>query len=360
MPPYGLAATTLTDNALERYASTIDRLGDTLRIARQLERGVQVGAEGEQGIEGRLGGEGKGGEESKAKGSLVAECSCGRKLRMAPSVLARGPVVCGLCGSEFSTGAEVEVSLGSESVVDRSFVDRRRVALETDRRAGRLLEVVARQRARLAALLNASSRPDHPALDPLRARHERLSALYERLASRSVEGVVPPDGASSLSVEQAAAVDRLVLDGGDDPRLAAWYERVGTLHSVPMAATDEADGARLSMLARSLLQADGTLNGTSVEVESRQLQAGDRVVATRQVPGGPEKGTLGTVDEADPDLGAVRIDFAAWGRIRAPLASALARSLDHDYVAIVYSSAERLSEVSLGRELERVGPEIEL
>lgn len=359
MRPYGLAATSLSPDASERYAVTVDRLGDAIRIARQLERGVSVGADGEQGVEGQLGGAGEGKDGSKAKGSVAAECGCGRKLRMAPSVLARGPVVCGVCGSEFSTGAEVEVAPDGASVVDDSFVDRRRAAVESDRRAGRLLEAVGRQRARLAVALNASSSPDHPALTALRDRHQRLSLLHERLSARG-----PADGAAikylhSPSDEQAAAVDRLILDDADDPRLAVWYERVGTLHEEPMAAAGEAEAERLTALARSLLQADGTLRGPTADVGGRPFQAGDRVIATRQVSDGPDSGTLGTVERADPARGVVYIDFATWGRIRADVDSSVARSLDHDYVALV-DPAERISEVSLDRELERLGPDIEV
>ncbi len=168
------------------------------------------------------------------------------------------------------------------------------------------------------------------------------------------------DGPFGRSPEQAAGVDRLISEGGDDPRLISWYERVGTLHSEPMAVADETDAARLTMLARALLQADGTLAGPAVEAFGRELQAGDRVIVTREVPDGPEPGTLGVVEEADPDVGAVRIDFATWGRVRTPLVSALARSLDHDYAAVIDASAERVSEIALNRELERLGPEISL
>lgn len=349
MPPYGLAQTSLSADAVDRYGPTIERLGEAIRIARQLERGVQIGAEGEQGIEGQLGGNRDG---SKTKSAPAASCGCGRKLRMAPSVLARGPVVCGVCGSEFSTGAQVE---RGDAVVDHTFLDRRHAEVKADRNTARLLEVVSERRARLAAALAATDKPDHPALAALRARHQGLSVLQDRLSERGgVRG--EPNAALKPSPEQAAAIDRLLDEGVGDARLAAWYEKLGTLHSEPIGVVDPVEAARLTVLARSLLQADGTLTGPAVEVDGREFQAGDRVIVEREVPGGPEAGTFGTVDEADPELGAVHIDFATWGRVRVPLASALARSIDHDYASVVDVSAETITEVELTRELERVAP----
>jgi hypothetical protein len=356
MPPYGLARTALSADAADRYAPTIERLDEAIRIARQLDRGVRIGAEGEQGVEGQLGGKGDG---SKAKSALAAECGCGRKMRMAPSVLARGPVVCGVCGSEFSTVAQVETPQRGDAVVDHSFLDRRHAAVEADHDTGRLLEAVSTRRARLAAALAATSCPDHPALAALRERHERLSVLQERLNER-LGPLAEHDRVLEPAAEQTAAIDRLLNEGVDDPRLAAWYEKIGTLHSEPIEATDPVDAAQLTMLARSLLQADGTLTGPPVDVDGREFEVGDRVIVEREVPGGPEAGTLGIVDEADPDLGAVRIDFATWGRVRVPLVSALARSIDHDYAFVVDASAERISEVALDRELERLVPGAEL
>ncbi|HVT77853.1 MAG TPA: hypothetical protein VHD87_12545 [Acidimicrobiales bacterium] len=274
MPPYGLAATSLSDHAADRYAATIDRLGDAIRIARQLEQSVRVGAEGQLGAEGGAGG------ESKTKSALAAECGCGRKLRMAPSVLARGPVVCGVCGSEFATGAEV--SNDRLSALDFSFLERRKAQLE-----GVLKEL------------------------------------------------------------------------GGDQRLADWYQHVGTLHEEPIAVDDPAEAEQLTRMARAALKADGSLEGPTVEVDGREFQAGDRIIVTREVPGGPEAGTPGRVDEADPDLGAVRFDFATWGRVRVPLASALARSVEHDYVTVVADREVRLSEVSVDRGLDRVEPSVE-
>src|SRR5207244_4230140 len=43
MPPYGFARTGLTPAAEDRYASTIERLGAAIRIARQIRHGVRIG-----------------------------------------------------------------------------------------------------------------------------------------------------------------------------------------------------------------------------------------------------------------------------------------------------------------------------
>jgi hypothetical protein len=105
MPPYGLASTLLTPAAIERYDETIKRLGEAMRIARQLERGVRVGSEGQQEQEDGRGANGADGD-GKRSGPPTAACSCGRKMRMAPSVLAAGPVTCGLCETSFAVAAE--------------------------------------------------------------------------------------------------------------------------------------------------------------------------------------------------------------------------------------------------------------
>lgn len=118
MPPYGLASTSLTPGALDRYGPTITRLGEAMRIARQIHAGVSVG----EGIEGSLeGGKQDGRDTANGQpktGQNAASCGCGRKMRMAPSTLAAGPVVCGLCGSEFTNGPERQTPI-KEGTTDR-------------------------------------------------------------------------------------------------------------------------------------------------------------------------------------------------------------------------------------------------
>lgn len=120
LPPYGMAATSLPEAGQERYAGSIKRLEDEMRIARQLERGRTNGDRGQEAEgEGSLGGDGT----ERSKGSQAAGCGCGRKLRMAPSVLAKGPVVCGLCTTEFSLGRTSARSVEAPAADGRSGIE---------------------------------------------------------------------------------------------------------------------------------------------------------------------------------------------------------------------------------------------
>ena len=109
MPPYGWAKTTLTPAAIDRYATEIDELRDAVRIARRLDpaRTFVTGAgQDEAGT----------GEAGQAKSSAMA-CGCGRRIRMATSVAAQGPVTCGLCGVEFSSGESARSAASPSDVV---------------------------------------------------------------------------------------------------------------------------------------------------------------------------------------------------------------------------------------------------
>lgn len=122
MPPYGLARTSLTDEARATYAGAIERLSDVMRIARQIDARTRN--------EGREAGEGRDADSEKQRersGRVLAECGCGRKMRIAKSVLAAGPIVCGLCSAEFESPGVARAA--NDSVVDESFLERRRAAL---------------------------------------------------------------------------------------------------------------------------------------------------------------------------------------------------------------------------------------
>ncbi len=186
MPPYGLASTSLSAAGEERYADTVERLGEAMRIVRQLERSAGVG-EG-TGVEGSIGESGGGteaeGNDGRSRGAVASSCGCGRRMRMAPSVLAAGPVLCGMCGAEFnpvarrSRGAEAS----SDAAVDRSFLARLGIGPHGRTKDGArphpaLAAEMERRRDPIDAALLRAGTADDPKVRPLRRRQERLDAL---------------------------------------------------------------------------------------------------------------------------------------------------------------------------------------
>ena len=109
MDPYGFANTAVRADTAERYVEEIAHLTAVMRIARRIP--------GSALAEGRFGGEPQDGQEAGAAEKeerqkvKPAECSCGRRMRMAPSVLAQGPVMCGNCGTEFEVDRVASRSL---------------------------------------------------------------------------------------------------------------------------------------------------------------------------------------------------------------------------------------------------------
>ena len=368
MPPYGMAATSLSPAAGDRYSESIDRLGDAMRLARQLDRRTRLGAEEDKGVDGQLGG-GAGRTDGAGEGgrsaATAAACGCGRRMRMAPKVLAAGPVVCGVCGSEFASGAEQRRAAApeesSDAVVERGFLARRAAALTGE--AQPLPDVpgsaapgidVDRLRQRIDAAV-ALTVLDHPeAFRPLLERAERLARLSSSPNRGQATAVATPDqrqGVAELA-DPAATAD-------DHESLRDWYERFGTLDEEPMRAGDPAEAKRRERLARGLLRADGSLRGPAVAVGQCELAVGDRIVSTvedsvRDLPAG----VPGTVERVDPEAGTVKVDFATWGRLEVAIDDAITRGLRHDYVDL--SADKATSRVPPEIELHRTGPGVEL
>ena len=342
LPPYGMARTTLSAAAHDRYGPTIERLGEAMRIARQLERGVTLGVDEDgRGGSGRDTTGSGAGTRGSQKGSVSALCGCGRRLRMAPSVMAAGPVLCGLCGNEFEPGvmrarsarpaaSPVTSHRGAAPGADLPVahdLSPDAAPRETED-AARAAGVVARGRARIAAALDAAGDSSSPGLDPLRKRLERI----DRVRAASAAGVAAVPVPSTAS--QRAAVAGLTGDQSrPDPDLDRWYEDFGTPAEAPMQARGTDDARHRIALAQALLRADGTITGPSLQADSATFAAGDRVVTTlvgavRDLP----EGSLGTVDSVDVDRRALEVDFATWGRLRASVAEVVALGLRHDYV----------------------------
>lgn len=275
LPPYGLARTSLTPAAEDRYADTIDRLGDAIRIARQIRRGVRVGDDHDPPPPGGGPDEQEGGD-TKRKDNGAAACGCGRKLRMAPSTLAAGPVTCGLCHTDFQPVIQRAAGAEHAAVVDDTFVARRAVEL---RAAG-------------------TDEQREPSAAP-----------------------VASDGP------------------GDAEAVGRWYGDFGTEHEQPMPADSPDEAARRARMARAILRADGTLAGPTVTtLAGVELQSGDRVHATRDIDDLPA-GTLGTIEHVDPADHTVDVDFATWGRLHAQLEESIISELQHDYVRVTAPSA---------------------
>ena len=337
MPPYGFAATKLTVAAKERYAPTIERLGDAMRIARQIDRGVKLGA----GTEGEFGAGreevGSSGGERGRKDAVTAVCGCDRRLRMAPSVWEQGAVACGRCGTAFEDVAErrAEPEAG-DPVVDDSFLVRRRALLDSEttaRRGGspaQLAGVLEAQRARLSAALAAARGGGVEAVRPLRDRLDRI----ERLLAAAADLRPGPAATKPATRSQHDGV-RGLLEAGVDPEylgaVSRWYERFGTATEQPMPPHPTGDKERTG-LARALLKADGTISGPSLALGDSEVAAGDRIVATRDVLGlGLAAGTPGTVERVDEVNREVRIDFATSGRFDLSVEEMASTGITHAY-----------------------------
>ncbi len=145
--------------------------------------------------------EGSEGRDRERTTQRAAECGCepARKLRMAPSVLARGPVVCGLCDSAFAVPNQAEHLAGASAgaptgavagaVVHDDFVARRRQAVVEEPPP---VDLVPEGRARLAQIeaaivAVAADQPDGELMVAAFAeRRAEIAAWFEALVTAEV------------------------------------------------------------------------------------------------------------------------------------------------------------------------------
>ena len=254
MPPYGWAKTELAPATIEHYSGEIDRIGDEMRIARRMTRSAveRDGANG--GPDDPTVGEVEGGGAPQRP--KPAECGCGRKMRMAPSVLARGPVVCGLCRTEFT----VSRSLGQEPAAGDPM------------------------------------RPEGRAARPSSAVPVDQDELVDRLRRR----LRTPEDAARLM------------------KVASWRGAPNHEPESPIAARDYGDQSQLTQLARTVLALDGTLTRPAGARGDVPLLTGERIRTANQLDerfsdSFPEPGTPGRVTGVDLPADRVTIDFPTWG-----------------------------------------------
>ena len=271
--PYGFAKTSVRPETAERYATAINRLAGAMRIARRIPQSALVTEATAEGTEtaGQVGG---GPEESDRQKVRTAECGCGRRMRMAPTVFALGPVTCGNCGADF--------------IIDR---DAQREGPSPD-----------------SSQPGRAARPTR--IPPAGHDTDRADAVLARAAAEE-------DGHAVLL------------------RLGAWRQEFGTENEQQLETADAADHVRMTALARAVLAVDGVLHGRSTMLGPTEVRAGDRVSVspTADVPDGwlPQPGTPGTVTDVDRDGIEVTIDFATAGVYAVDAGGALAHAIVHDY-----------------------------
>jgi hypothetical protein len=252
-------------------------------------------------------------------------------MRMAPSVLAAGPVLCGLCGREFEVGRHISAgadktapAAAHNAVVDHTFLARRH-------------EIIARERmpeARLAAFLAAAREVGisaHPAVAVLAHRHDLLASQQT-----APNGETP---ALALTPVQREGLIELAL-AGDRPgdwAVVSWYQTLGTEHERPMAAGTPEEAARRRTLARALLKADGTLDGPAVEVLGREFLTGEHiVVGPNGIPSLElDAGIPGTVEAVDPAGQWFECEFPTAGQYRFAVDGREAAALAYGYADVI-------------------------
>ena len=315
--PYGWARTSLGPVARSRYDTEIAHLGDAMRIARRVAAETRIGESTKQGTD-----SGKnGGTQPRPEPPRPATCGCGRRMRMAPSVLAQGPVLCGMCGREFSTSRQLE---------------------------GRA----------------SPQRDIEAAHDPRAAQDETTDAPTVQSPSRSDLNATQREGLSVL-VELGTHGDGALLL----TETGAWYAARGTGTQRPLLGTTPEQVEVANQAARAMLKLDGTLHGPAVSAAGRELSVGE-LVTIQDAPEPlvdvdgvelPPFAVFGTIEHIDNERGEIVIDFATAGRYTVALDSAAAATLEYGYADLAATAGATSIEsqlVTSSREHEP--PSIEL
>ncbi len=295
--PFGWARTSLAPVARSRYDAEIARLGEAMRIARRIEADPRIDESStDQGADSGT----NGGTQPRPEPPRPATCGCGRRMRMAPSVLAQGPVLCGVCGREFSTSRQLE---------------------------GRA----------------SSPRDIEAAHDPLAARDEQTELPVVQSPIRSDLNATQREGLSVL-VELGTHGDGALLLA----ETGAWYAARGARTQRPLLGTTWEEVEVANQAARAMLKLDGTLRGPSVTAAGRELSVGELVTihdaadSLVDVLGAelPPFAVFGTVEQIDGERAQIDVDFATAGRFTIALDSAAAAALKYGYadLAAVASS----------------------
>ncbi len=315
-PPYGWARTSLGTLARGRYDAEIARLGEAMRIARRVTADPRLG-ETTRGDESDA--ERNGGTRPRDAQQPTPTCGCGRRMRMAPSVLAKGPVLCGLCGREFSTSRAIDDRITSQRDAD--------------------------------------------------AAHDSAQIPIESAAASTSEST----GGLDMNATQQAGLTELVRLGAKSEgallltKVGAWYAARGGIEERPILGTTPEEVETANRAARAMLKLDGTLREPTVTVRGHELALGELVTLRDaidflfNVDGGdlPAYSVFGTVEDINVERRELVVDFATAGRITLSLESDVAIALEYGYAEHAVTDTSLASQtVSRANERDTFGPDI--
>ena len=104
-PGIGWSDTFVPEATRTDYATTLDALTDAIRIHRRSENAIVPATPGDENggtAKGPTGGP-AGTSGAGSRNGTAARCGCGRRIRVTASVLALGPITCGICSQPFTT-----------------------------------------------------------------------------------------------------------------------------------------------------------------------------------------------------------------------------------------------------------------
>ena len=96
----GWSDTALADGTAASYAAELAQLAAAITAYRYAEGALPSTGDGHSGGKGGNGGSAGGGRGSPKNG-LVLVCDCQRRIRVSTAVAALGPILCGVCSTEF-------------------------------------------------------------------------------------------------------------------------------------------------------------------------------------------------------------------------------------------------------------------
>lgn len=215
MDPYGFAKTSVRPDTAERYSTEIEHLATAMRIARRIPASTLTNGDlGPERGDGQPKGQGPD-DGTRRQQVKPAECGCGRRMRMAPSVLAQGPVTCGNCGSDFVVARHAERSrpLAQEG---RDLSPHGAAASPSHERAERLLAAEARAADGLDVVLQlgrwrAGFDTDVERPIPIENESDRDRWTGLARAVLTIDGLLHGDGLELADGMEVRSGDRLIV-----------------------------------------------------------------------------------------------------------------------------------------------------